>query len=296
MRHSIRSRKSERPEGPRRFSMKSPLLAALAACSICACDPKIPPKPELPKVPKTSMAVSKEEAPATTTMSMSRPAIAMQPDMDAPKPMAAEAKPAVKSGPAKKPEPKTAKPPCGAFCALHGQGYGEAAPILHRRVTQQRRKMKLTAEEGRLAASYLAKDLPSMPRSKALLKEMPRTAIELIRGVNERGVMKEDAEQMAYYLIRFLKSMRMKNLSTFDECISHMIGREWHQIDYSGEGMTWQGQRKMYNRKSPERMDWVKDIKKAVYLHRFFEIEHRMRYFRKLFAPAGRLPAAPKTE
>lgn len=280
----MRNRSESRPETkkvPRRFPFKKPLLAALAACSIISCDSQLPERGPKPKVPPVTMSAHDEE-PDFDAMKKA----AMKPPMKPVKKPDAM-KPVVKKAP--RPQPKAS--PCGHFCSLTPDKYGEAAVILNKRTTQKRKKMKLTFEQGELAAGYLVKWLPSLPKTRELIKKMPKTTIELVRSINERGVTRKDAEEMADYLLRFLQSMKMTNLGTFDECISHMIGREWKEIDYSGEEMTWQGQRRFYNKRSRRRLDWVKNIKKAIYLHRFFEIEQKLRYFRKIFAPQGQLPS-----
>jgi len=281
MRNRLQPRQ-QRKRKPRGFPFKQPLLAALAACSIISCDSQLPERGPKPKIPPVTMSAPAEEP--DVGKPMKRPA--MKPAMEPMKKPDAMKQPEVK----KAPKPKPQKASCGHFCSLTPEKYGEAAVILQKRTTQKRKKMKLTFEEGELAAGYLVKWLPYLPKSSALIKKMPKTTIELVRSINERGVKKKDAEEMADYLLRFLKSMKIMNKGMFDECISHMIGREWHQIDYSGEGMTWQGQRRFYNRRSRRRLDWVKNIKKAVYLHRFFQIERKLRYFRKMFAPQGQLP------
>jgi len=48
--------------------------------------------------------------------------------------------------------------------------------------------MKLEPEEGARAAGYLADELPRMPRASELLPVMPKTTVELVRSVRERGV------------------------------------------------------------------------------------------------------------
>ncbi|MFH0737396.1 MAG: hypothetical protein V1827_02825 [Candidatus Micrarchaeota archaeon] len=173
------------------------------------------------------------------------------------------------------------------LCDLHRMGYRKIAEMIMSRVKQQKKKMKLTHEEGNLAAGYLLKALAKrspMPKTKALLDHMPKTTIELLRGVNERGVKADEAERMARYLVRFLSSMKIRRQGTFDECISHMIGREWHEVDYSGEGMTWQSQKKLYASED------VTDLKTAKHLYGFLKIERTLNYFKKLFRPRGGFP------
>ena len=50
------------------------------------------------------------------------------------------------------------------------------------------------------------------------------------------------------YLQELIEYYNFQNVAAFDENTSHIIGRQWHEIDYSGEGMTWQGQKAKYAR------------------------------------------------
>jgi hypothetical protein len=173
--------------------------------------------------------------------------------------------------------PTTAQSPISeTFTALNS--------IIARRVTQDNPKMKLTPEEGRLAESYLHADLPAMPQALALSERMPKTAIELVRAVHERGVTREDAEGMAAYLIRMLDSMGMSKIDTFDECCSHVLGRRWSQIDYSGESLDSQRQERLYTSRG------VPDLLTAENVRKYFAVESKMPYFKRIFKPQGPLP------
>ncbi len=171
-----------------------------------------------------------------------------------------------------------------AIQSLRDSGFGSIADIIEKRVSRQKPKMKLSGQEGLRAAIYVLQDLSSMPRTLELSRIMPKTAIELLRGVNERGVTTADAEEMAAYLSLIHSSLRMRNPGPFDENNSHCIGREWREIDYSDENMTWEGQMRHYQPLG------VENFKKASYLRRFFELESRYPYFRRIYKPEGSLP------
>lgn len=169
--------------------------------------------------------------------------------------------------------------------ALKQAGFEAAAKVLAARVSQERPKMKLTPEEGARAASYARQDLPGRPAARELLALMPKTTIELIRGVRERAVSAADAEGIAAYLASMHASMRMGNPDPFDENCSHVMARHWHEIDtYKYEGMNWERQKKIY---APKGVD---DFRTAGHVRRFFEIESRAPYFQQLYKPAGSLP------
>lgn len=262
--------------------IRRPLATLVAAFALFSCDPELPKRLPPPKIPPpTVVDASVKKKPVPKPMAKPSMQQAMKPAMEPEK-----AKTPMRT--AKRSSKK--KAPCGKFCGM-AKDYPKIAPILHRRTTQSRPKMRLTPKQGKDAEGYIIKDLPLMPESRKLRGKMPKTVIELIRSVNERGVTRNDAEEMAEYFTRFLKSMNMIKLGKFDECMSHMVGREWSNVDYSGEPMTWQSQRKFYNRKRPKAMDWVKNIKTKLYLYRFLKMEVRMRYFKMLFHPSGKPPA-----
>jgi hypothetical protein len=122
-----------------------------------------------------------------------------------------------------------------------------------------------------------------MPRARALHDVMPRSFVELVRAVEERGLPESEAEAMALYLVRLTGALRFGNLAQFDANHSHVIGREWHEIDYAGEGTTWRKRRAEWSRHR------VGDFKSAVHLHRYFTAEERLRYFRRIYRPRGRM-------
>ena len=162
--------------------------------------------------------------------------------------------------------------------------YPALSSIIAKRVAQESQKMRLTTEQGRLAESYLRADLPAMQSMALLASRMPKTTIELVRAVHERGVTREDAEGMAAYLNRMLDSMQMRKLGTFDECCSHVLGRRWDQVDYSGERLDPHEQERHYASRG------VPDLLTAEHVRRYFAVESKMPYFRKIFNPQGPLP------
>ncbi|MBN1169555.1 hypothetical protein JXA56_00885 [Candidatus Micrarchaeota archaeon] len=164
---------------------------------------------------------------------------------------------------------------------LESRGVGDLAAILQKRFEQSHFKMKITEEQAQATGTYILDNLPSMPSSQKLVNILPKTTVELLRAVGERGVSRTDAEKIAVYLINFLEVMKLQNTKSFDENTSHVIGREWQDIDYRGEGMTWQGQKR----------DWepvgVKNYKKAEYVHNYLKNAATLPYFRRIYRPQG---------
>ena len=144
--------------------------------------------------------------------------------------------------------------------------------------------MKLTPAQGKAAAQYLLEDLPQMENARKLNGLMPKTTIELLRAVHERNLSRGEAEAISEYLMRLHDSMKMKNPGPFDENTSHVIGREWHEIDYSGEGMSWESQKKFYSRFG------ITDLKSAENVKKLFETESKLPYFSRIYKPQGPIP------
>ena len=141
--------------------------------------------------------------------------------------------------------------------------------------------MKLTEAEAAKTGEYIVANLPTMPRSLELKKTLPKTTIELIRAVGERGVSKEDAEGIADYLIKFMDAMKIQNLKSFDESNSHVVGREWEDIDYRGEGMNAASQKRQWAPLG------VTNYKKAEYFHNYFKYAKDLPYFGRVYQPQG---------
>ncbi|HEY3355687.1 MAG TPA: hypothetical protein VGQ83_20715 [Polyangia bacterium] len=172
-----------------------------------------------------------------------------------------------------------------ALAQLRRQRLSPAAEILAARVAQRGPKMRLSREQAREAALALAQRLPSMVAARNLLGVMPRATVELIRAVQERGVPRDEAEAMATYLLRLAGALRLGNQARFDENHSHVIGRHWREIDYTGEGTTWQARQAHWSRLG------VQDFRRAVCLHRYFVAEEKLAYFRRIYRPQGKMSA-----
>ena len=147
--------------------------------------------------------------------------------------------------------------------------------------------MKLTRAEAVAVAAALRRRLPRMRAVRALHEVMPRSTVELVRAIEERGLPEEEAEAMAAYLVELARVLRPGNLAQLDANHSHVIGRRWHEIDYSGEGTTWQARRAEWSRHG------VGDFRSAAHLHRYFTAEERLPYFRRIYRPRGRMADVP---
>ncbi|HLU67513.1 MAG TPA: hypothetical protein VKZ63_14625 [Kofleriaceae bacterium] len=174
-----------------------------------------------------------------------------------------------------------------ALAALRADGVGAAAAVLQRRVRQRSPKMKLAPAEAAAIARALLRRLPEMPEARALERLMPRSTVELVRAVEERGLPGAEAERMARYLRGMVRALRPGNLAQLDANHSHVIGRRWHEIDYTGEGTTWQERRAEWSRHG------VGDFRSAVHLHRYFTAEESLPYFRRIYRPRGRMSGVP---
>jgi len=165
---------------------------------------------------------------------------------------------------------------------LRAAGMAQAAEVIARRVAQRRPKMRLTGDEGRAAASALLALADRAPL-RALHQVMPRSAVELARAVSERGLPAPDAEAIAGYLVRVARALDFERLATFDENHSHVTGRDWHEIDYSGEGMTWQRQKAYWQPRG------VESFRKAEFIHAYFTAAERMEHWQRVYRPRGRM-------
>jgi hypothetical protein len=214
-----------------------------------------------------------------------------EPIPETPVPLATPAQSVAPASQAALPAPAEAPPPTKPAATLdealtraRAAGFGAAAEIVALRVRQERRKMKLEPDEGLRAANYLSEELPEMQKTRELLVVMPKTTVELVRSVRERGVLRSEAERMAEYLSKLHGALEFQNPAPFDENCSHVIGREWHEIDYRGEGMTWENQKRIYARHG------VVHFRDLENLERFFRVESKASYFQKLYRPAGAVP------
>lgn len=150
-------------------------------------------------------------------------------------------------------------------------------PIICARLTQPIQKMKLTKHQVNHFIGFLWTIPPSTPSLLALTDLLPKTTLALLRGVEMRGVPLDEAEKMAAYLSKVPEIYSVHNIAAFDENTSHIMGRQWHEIDYSGEGMTWQQQQQKY---APYD---ITDFKSLVNLEKFFPVESQLPYFKEAY-------------
>ena len=174
-----------------------------------------------------------------------------------------------------------------ALAALRGKGFGAAARVIAARTAQRQAKMRLTVVDARGAAAALLLFLPRMPSARRLHDVMPQSTVELVRAVAERGVPEAEAEALAAYLTRAVQVLRCANLPQLDRNHSHVVGRHWHEIDYTGEGTTWQARRDHWARLG------VADFRTARHVHRYFVAESKLAYFRRIYKPRGRMADVP---
>ncbi len=164
---------------------------------------------------------------------------------------------------------------------LEQRDLGAIAEILRSRVDQKSPKMKLTADQARDAAASVLALTPALDNGPALAGTMPHSTIELARAVAERGVTREDADEIAAYLLALDRVLQFDNLRRLDINHSHVIGRTWPEIDYSGENMTWQGQKAYWQPKG------VIDFKKAKHIHAYFRQAYALPHFSRVYKPKG---------
>jgi hypothetical protein len=100
-----------------------------------------------------------------------------------------------------------------------------------------------------------------------------------LRAVAFRDVDIKDAEEIAKYLKTMVVNFNFQNIGAFDENTSHIIGRNWHEIDYSGEGMTWEKQKEKYKKHDITNFKTIENIKL------FFPVESKLPYFKKIYRP-----------
>ena len=167
------------------------------------------------------------------------------------------------------------------FCADESDPFTlwqDIKPVISQRENQTASKMKLSKDEVKALTRYLntlkADDIAQL---KALQKTMPKTTAELLIAIATRGVDKTEAENIAVYLQTVPTQYQIFKVSEFDENTSHIIGREWHEIDYSGEGMTWQGQKEKYKPYD------ITNFKTLDNLQKFFPVESSLPYFYKVY-------------
>jgi hypothetical protein len=168
--------------------------------------------------------------------------------------------------------------------ALRDQGFARAVEIIEQRVAQRAPKMRLSDDQG-LAAARALLALADRESFRALHAVMPRSTVELARAVAERGVAVDEAETIARYLVRVVDALAFERLQVFDDNHSHVTGREWHEIDYSGEGMTWQQQKADWTKQG------VENFKTARSIHAYFVGAERLPHWKRVYRPRGTMSA-----
>lgn len=152
-------------------------------------------------------------------------------------------------------------------------------PVLHARVNQSHKKMKLQPADADQFRAFLGALHQDLPKLNLLQKLLPKTTVELLMAVDRRGLDLHEAEQMAAFLAEVVEDFHFSNVGAFDENTSHIIGREWHEIDYSGENMTWRGQKAKYQPYG------IRNFKSITCLKRFISVESKLPYFKKIYKP-----------
>jgi hypothetical protein len=122
---------------------------------------------------------------------------------------------------------------------------------------------------------------------RLLVTIMPRSTVELARAVRERGVPADEADAIAVYLIEVAHTLAIHRLATFDDNHSHVTGREWQEIDYTGENMTWQSQRDYWAPRG------VVNFKRASYIHAYFVGAEKLPHWKKVYEPHGKMADVP---
>ena len=141
--------------------------------------------------------------------------------------------------------------------------------------------MKLQESEAKSLEHYINQTHFNFFYLSKLQFLMPKTTTELFMATYKRNLNKSEAEKMAHYLITEFKYYKFKNAPAFDNNTSHIIGREWYEIDYAGEGMTWKKQKEKY---APY---GISNFKTLNCLKKFFPVESKLPYFNKTYQPTN---------
>jgi hypothetical protein len=159
--------------------------------------------------------------------------------------------------------------------------WGSLSSVITSRLTQTKNKMKLTHHDVSDIENLLNSLTDGVSSLSKLQYLLPKTTVELLRSVAQRNVSIEEADAMAQYLQQMTRTFNFENVPSFDENTSHIIGREWHEIDYSGENLTWQKQQKHYAQYG------IENFKSPEMLKKFFAVESKYSYFTKVYKPHG---------
>ena len=157
----------------------------------------------------------------------------------------------------------------------------EAIAIIEARAAQRAPKMKLDADQASATLGHLRRQLDRSSALRRLHSLMPHSTVELCRAIGERGVAPAEGDRIAEYLAHLVLVLEFGNLRQFDINHSHVTGRQWHEIDYSGESMTWQGQKKYWSKRG------VGDFKTAEQVHAYMKSAFRLPHFALVYKPRG---------
>ena len=153
--------------------------------------------------------------------------------------------------------------------------------ILEQRINQSAKKMKLRETTVTQLEDFLTTTSLNLINLTELQAVLPKTTIELLMAIKFRNVSSDNAESVAKYLQLLTTSCNFANIQAFDNNTSHIIGRDWHEIDYAGEGMTWQKQQKKYAPYGITNFKTIDNIQK------FFPVEAKLPYFIRIYKPAN---------
>lgn len=171
-----------------------------------------------------------------------------------------------------------------ALAELRARGAETLADVIAKRVAQSSPKMQLAPDAAR-GAALASLAILERAHVRELIAVMPRSTVELARATAERGVPLDELDRITAYLVRVVAAIQPERLATFDDNHSHVTGRDWHEIDYSGESMTWEGQRDAWTPKG------VESFKRAAFIHAYFVGAERLAHWAKVYKPRGKMAA-----
>jgi hypothetical protein len=189
---------------------------------------------------------------------------------------------AIDAGPAARADASEPVSLAEAVAQLRAMGFSGAADVIARRAAQAHPKMKLDPEAA-LAAARALLEVAGREAFRRLHAVMPHSTVELARAVRERGVPTGEAEAIARYLVAFTRALAFERLAVFDENHSHVTGRDWDEIDYRGEGMTWREQQAYWSPRG------VADFKRRAHIHAYFVGAERLPHWKRVYRPRGRV-------
>lgn len=270
-------------EGPGPIKGRAPLAATLmlGAFLLSCKEPPPPPPPEPQPAPVQKVQGSNGKAPYYRIFTEPRPLERS--------PSKAQARPAAKAPvsssvtPSREPQEQ----PMGELASLpdlRAAGFAAAADSIRSRMEQEQPKMRLSRQQADKIVSYFQEHMPSMPKTRELHSRMPRSTVELVRAVGERGVPAEEAERISGFLVYFTDHMRFRNLKQLDVNTSHVIGRQWKEIDFSGEGTNWRWQKNHWGEHG------VRDFQHAADVCRYFRAASKYRFFKRIYKARSGLP------